>query len=125
MSILTAGGGHAAVNVLVSCERPLSYDLLIGIDVIRALGGVMITLTGNRKLGERKETCAALCVDEPDFDASFDNNERIWTARWKWTLNNAPTLLLNQIAKYQIPDNIRGEYEKELQMWILNSWLIP
>ena len=39
-------------------------------------------------------------------------------------LNNAPTLLLNQIAKYKIPDNIRGEYERELQVWITNNWWI-
>ena len=43
VSIFTNGGGHAIVNVIVVCERPLGYDLLIRIDVIRALGGVMIT----------------------------------------------------------------------------------
>ena len=78
---------------------------------------------GDVKLGGGKEACAALWVDEADFDASF--NERIWTTRWKWTLNNAPTLLRNQIAEYKIPDNIKGEYERELQVWIMNGWLIP
>ena len=29
VSILTNGGGHAVVNVLVAHERPLCYDLLI------------------------------------------------------------------------------------------------
>ena len=46
-SILTNGGSHAVVNVLVAWERPLSYDLLIGIDTIQALGLVMITLAGD------------------------------------------------------------------------------
>ena len=106
-------------------ERPLGYDLLIGIDVIRALGGITITPTRDVKLGWRKEACVVLCVDELDFNASLNYNERIWTARWKWTLKHAPTLLHNQIAEYKIPDNIRREYERELQVWITNSWLIP
>ena len=76
MSILTSGGGHTIVNLLVSRERPLGYDL-IGIDMIRVLGGVTITPSGDVKLGEGKEVCAVLCVDEPDFVASFDHNERI------------------------------------------------
>ena len=125
VSILTNGGGHAIVNVLVACERPLSYNLLIRIDMIRALGGITITPAGDMKLGGGKEACAALCVNEPDFNASFKYKKRIWTARWKWTLNNAPTLLHNQIAEYKIPDNIRGEYKRELQVMIANSWLIP
>ena len=108
VSILTSGGSHAVVNVLVVPERPLSYNQLIRIDMIQALGGVMIMPVGDVKLGGEKEACAALCVDEPDFDASFNHNKRIWTTRWKWTLNDAPTLLRNQIAEYKIPDNIRG-----------------
>ena len=36
VSNLTSGSSHAVVNVLVSYERPLSQDLLIGIDVIRS-----------------------------------------------------------------------------------------
>ena len=58
MSILTSGGGHAVVNVLVACKRLLGYDLLIRIDVIRALEGVMITPAGDVKLGVGKEARA-------------------------------------------------------------------
>ena len=77
MSILTDGGGHAKVNILAVREKPHGYD---GIDVIRALGGITIMPARHMKLGGEKEACAALCVDESDSDASFDNNERIWTA---------------------------------------------
>ena len=73
--------GHAILNVLVAHERALGYNLLIGIDTIRVLGGVTIIPAGDVKLGGGKEACAALCVDEPDFDASFNHNELIWTAR--------------------------------------------
>ena len=119
------GSSHAVVNILVSHERPLGYDLLIGTDAIQALGGVMITPARDVKLGGGKEAFGALCDEEPYFDASFNHNERIWTTRWKWTLNNTPTLLSNQIAEYKIPENIRGEYERELQVCIINCWLIP
>ena len=119
MSILTDGGGHIGVNVLVAHEKPLSYNLQIGIDAIQALGGVTITLARDGKLGEGKEACLALCIDELDFDASFDHNERIWTTRWKWTLNNAPTLLCNLVAECKIPNNIRGTANVDYE------WLIP
>ena len=62
MSILTDGGGHAEVNIMLVHERPLSYDLLIGIDTIRALGGVTITPAGEVKLGGGKEACVDLTV---------------------------------------------------------------
>ena len=64
VSILTNGGGHAIVNVLVAREKLLSYDLLIGIDTVRALGGITITPARDVKLGGEKEACAALCVNE-------------------------------------------------------------
>ena len=101
MSILTDGGGHAEVNVLVAHVRFLGYDLLIGIDTIQTVGGIMIIPARDMKFGGGKEACATLCVVKPDFDASFDHNKR------KWTLNNAPTLIRNQVAEYKIPDNIR------------------
>lgn len=106
--------GYAEVNILVARERPLSYNLLIGIDAIRALGGVTITPARDVKLGGGKQACAALCVKEPDFKAAFDHTKRMWTAKWKWTLKDVPTLLRNKVAEYKIPDNIRGEYEKEI-----------
>ncbi|CAE1327087.1 unnamed protein product [Acanthosepion pharaonis] len=43
VSVLTDGGSHAKVDVLVARQRPLGNDLLLGIDAIRALGGMMIT----------------------------------------------------------------------------------
>ncbi|CAE1289280.1 unnamed protein product [Acanthosepion pharaonis] len=50
VSVLTDGGSHAKVDVLVARQRPLGYDLLLGIDAIRALGGMMITPAGNVEL---------------------------------------------------------------------------
>ncbi|CAE1234877.1 unnamed protein product [Acanthosepion pharaonis] len=50
VSILTDGGNHAKVDVLVARQRPLGYDLLLSIDAIRALGGMIITPAGNGKV---------------------------------------------------------------------------
>ncbi|CAE1309081.1 unnamed protein product [Acanthosepion pharaonis] len=48
VSVLADGGNHA--KVLVARQRPLGYDLLLGIDAIRALGGMIITPAGNVEL---------------------------------------------------------------------------
>ena len=71
MSIFTDGGGQAEVNVLVACEGPLGYNLLIEIDVIRVLGGIIIIIMPARdmKLGGGKEADVALRIDESDFYA--------------------------------------------------------
>lgn len=46
------------------------------------------------------------------------------TARWKWAQKDPPIQLHHKVAEYKVSDGIRGEYEKELQQWIANSWLI-
>ena len=65
-SILTDGGGHAKVNILVAHKKPLSYDLPIGIDVIQALRGITVMPAGDVKLGGGKEACVTLCVNGQD-----------------------------------------------------------
>ena len=62
-------------------EKPFGYDLLLGIDTIRAFRGVMITAAGDVTLGRGKEVCAAISIEEKDFFAMFDNKERAWTVR--------------------------------------------
>ncbi|CAE1316815.1 unnamed protein product [Acanthosepion pharaonis] len=72
VSILTNGGNRAKVEVLGARQRPLGYDLLLGIDAIRALGGIIITPAGNVELGKGRKVCAALCISELDFEVSFN-----------------------------------------------------
>ena len=85
----------------------------------------MITPARCVQLGIRKELFTALYIDESDFHASFDHNERVWTIRWKWAMNDSPVQLRNKVAEFKMLDEIRVEYEQELQMWIMNGWLIP
>ena len=42
VTITTEGGNSAKISVLVAHGKPLGYDLLLGIDAIRALGGVAV-----------------------------------------------------------------------------------
>lgn len=77
VSILTDGGDHAKVDVLVPRRGPLGYDLLLGINAIRALGGLIIMPAGDVELGKGRKVCAALCISEPDFDVSFNSDKRV------------------------------------------------
>jgi len=125
VTIHTGKGDSAKIDVLVTRGKPLGYDLLLGIDAIRALGGAEITSNGRVMLGKGEEFCAALSIEEPDFCASFDHKQRVWTARWKWAMSEAPKQLHNVIPEYSVPDNIKTAYEEELEMWMANGWLIP
>lgn len=44
-------------------ERPLDFDLLLSIDIIKALGGVCIIRSGNVKFDERMLICATFHVE--------------------------------------------------------------
>ena len=103
-------------------KKPLGYDLLIRIDVAWAQGDIEITLTRKVWLRRKRELCAAIRIDEPDFCSTFDHKKKVWTARWKWTRNKAPGHLCNRVY------NVGWESDcvwEELQTWIKNGWLIP
>ena len=56
VSISTDEGDSAMIDVLVVRGKPLGFDLLLGIDVIKALGGVVVGPTGSVQLGYRRTT---------------------------------------------------------------------
>ena len=87
VSICTVEGNSAEFNWLEVHKKPTGYDLLIGIDVIRALGSIEITSTVEVQLGRKYESCAAITIEEVDFCATFDLRKKASTARWKWTRN--------------------------------------
>ena len=125
ISVLTESGNYAKVDALVVRNKPLGYDLLIGIDDICALGGVEILPTGEVRFWRKRESCASITIEEQDFCAAFDQEKKAWTARWKWTKNEAPVQLHNTISEYTVSDERRAAYKIELQTWITNGWLIP
>ena len=101
VTICDEKGDTAEVDVLVMQEKPLDYDLLLGIDATRAFGGVMIMAAGGVTLGRGKEVCAAISIEEKDFYAILCK-KRAWTARWKWAMNEAPDQLCNTIPMYAV-----------------------
>ena len=59
------------------------------------------------------------------FHAEYDDAKRVWTASWKWSGDQPPVSLKNRLSEYPASKRLQGEYERELQAWIQNGWLIP
>ena len=112
-------GPSVAVRALVIDEDLFGYDLLLGLNAIRKLGGMTMSDTGEVRFPQRERLiCAAITLDEPDFHAEYDKVKRVWTASWKWSGDQPPVSLKNRVSE-------NPEYERELQAWIQNGWLIP
>ena len=71
-----------------------------------------------------KPVCA-IEIDEPDFRASFDASEKVWTVTWKWSDDAEPHAMQNRVSEYSIPTSARLSYEAEIEEWITNGWLEP
>ena len=107
----------ARIDVLVVHGKPLGFDLLLGVDAIKALGGVVVGPTGSVQLGDRRTTrCAAISINEPDFTTTFNHHSQTWTASWKWFEDHAPERLHNEVSEYPVAAEIRNEYMQELHI---------
>ena len=124
--VATEGGNSAKISVLVVRGKPLGYDLLLGIDAIRALGGVAVWPSGQIRIGGGLvPTCVAITINKPDFTVTVDQQSRAWIAVWKWSEDRAPEGLDNGVSEYPVAAEIREDYERELRLWISNGWLVP
>ena len=105
------------------------FSFILGMDGIKALGGVTVDPRCGVRFGVEDVICAAtgveLKVDEPDFTAAYDPSTNCWTAAWKWAEGKEPGVLRNQAAEDSVPEDARDSYEKELQRWIDDGWLLP
>ena len=126
VSISTDEGDSAKIIVLVVRGKPLGFDLLLGTDVIKGLGSIVVGPTGSVQFGDRRTTkCTAISINEPDFTATFDHHSWTWTVSWKWSEDHAPERLHNEVSEYSAVAQIRNEYTQELKTCIGNSWLVP
>ena len=126
VSISTDEGNSAKIDVLVVCGKPLGFDLLLGIDAIKTLGGIVVGSTGSVQLRDRRTTrCAAISINEPNFTATFDHHSRMWTVSWKWSEDHAPERLHNEVSDYPVAAEIQNEYTQELCTWVGYGWLVP
>ena len=64
-------------------------------------------------------------ADEKDFVVSYDENERKWSVQWKWSGGEGPEQLQNTAEEYSVPIEARPDYERELEKWVSNQWLVP
>ena len=84
VTISTEEGGSGKINVMVVCGKSLVFDLLSGIDAMKALGGIAVELTVLIWIGDGQVTkCVAISINEPDFTTIFDHQSRVWTTVWK------------------------------------------
>ena len=89
----------------------LGFDLLLGMDAIKQLGGVTVTGTGEVTFPQcDRPNCAAITITESDFNAEYDKITQRWTASWKWVGDQPPVTLRNRLAEYPAPAQIREEY---------------
>ena len=120
----TTSGQRAELDVLVTSERPMGVEMVLGITGITALGGVSVESASEVRF------CGAVCrpppaVDAPDFTARFDPVGRKWMVAWKWEDGVGPACLTNGVPEYAIPATAREEFDGELQLWMDNGWLVP
>ena len=105
--------------------------MLLGMDSIRLLGGVQVSIHGHTiklNVGERNVGVTAapyqptdeICLPvfekiiDKDFIAEFKNGS--WCVSWNWLIE-APTLK-NKIPNYRTSENIKNEYGNEVKVWI-------
>uniref|UniRef100_A0A5S6QJ31 Uncharacterized protein n=1 Tax=Trichuris muris TaxID=70415 RepID=A0A5S6QJ31_TRIMR len=123
--------GHAVeVDVIVSEQKPLGFDLVLGIHAIQRLGGMFLDHQGDVLLGPlNARICASahaeIRVEGAEFVAAYEPTLKSWKAAWKWANGCAPTILHNTKEEYPPAIAVRPAYEKELTTWIQNGWLIP
>ena len=104
------------MNILVVYSKPLGFNLLLGMDVIKKLGGVHINEGGKAHVAEAAHTLGATIeLEQSDFCAEFDQRTKSWTVSWKWSSDQPPEKLYNRVPEYTIPVRACAEYDKELQ----------
>ena len=133
----TECGGEAPVELLVDgvlvrnvcLVAPLlvcDADVILGMDIIKRLGGVCIGRDSGVSWGSKH--CAAgvmatedrkMKIEDSDFTAEFDGHR--WVVEWKW--ENGEPLLHNQCSQYAVPGEYKSEYEAELDQWVADGWL--
>lgn len=123
MHLQVSSGASANISVSVTASKPLGFTFILGMDGIKALGGVTVDAQGIVCFGGvQKAICAAtdtvVGINERDFSATYDPSTKSWTAAWKWAEGREPDVLHNQVETYSVPDGVRGPYEEELERWI-------
>jgi hypothetical protein len=77
---------------LVAPSLVCNADIILGFDVIKRLGGVLISKDGCVSWGPKPCATAVMApanqlkIEDTDFLAVFDGNK--WTVEWKWQVGS-------------------------------------
>ena len=124
VTVSTEEGSSAKISMLVVGGKLLGFDLLLGVDSIKALGGMVVRPTGPVQFGNKEIVkCAAISINESDFTTTFNHQTRAWTMAWKWSEVRTPEALDNRVAEYPIA--AEEDYKRELCTWMSNGLLVP
>ena len=110
----------------VSCmvlENLLSeFDLVLGMDIVKKLGGLVVSANDNTvQFGLAVSAAATIEIDDVDFKARFDGEK--WTVRWKWA--GEEPALKNKVSCYNIREDLREKFDEEVTSWIDEGILVP
>ena len=132
--------GDAVVELWVDDQRLINRclvapllvcgaDVILGMDVIKCMGGVSTGKDSSVIWGNN--CCAAgavsvrddkrMQIEDSDFSAVFDGEK--WTIEWKWV--DGEPKLENRCPEYAVPDRHREEFDSEVQQWVSDGWLEP
>jgi len=117
------------ISCMVARKLLPNVEVILGMDVIRAVGGVMVT--GRGVEFPNIDVCASgltprrenIRIEDKDFVAEFDGTS--WKVRWIW--KGDPPTLRNRVAYYEstLSSANVDEYEEQIRDWISNGWLEP
>ena len=108
------------LTLLVLPELPSNSMLLIGMDVMRRVGGMTLHIGDDERIrfsvGASAVKCPAIrplvTLTDDDYEVSFDGQK--WEAAWKWK-DKVPTLR-NRVPEYAVAEGrIREKYIAELR----------
>ena len=140
-AVRSAGEARVAIEIdreefLVECvvmSRVVpGFDVILGIDVLKQFKSV--TFEGTNVVFEHRNidslgaaacalggaNVAEIVLDDVDFEAMFDG--RIWTVAWKWA--DAEAVRGSAQERYAVNEDIRADFEKEIDAWIEQKILV-
>jgi ribonuclease HI len=103
-------------------------DVLLGMDVIRHLGGVQISSSGEPHFNVQTKCAVStvskdLVIEDKDFVAKYSHGR--WQVGWKWKDENENPQFCKRIAQYTVTHDLQPAFDEEVQQWIDNGWLKP
>ena len=122
------GKARFSIEALVVGRDLLVFDLLIGLDTIKQLGGVTVTSAGEVTFPQcDRPNCAAITIIEPDFNAEYDKIPQRLAASWKWAVDESQLLwetdLRNILPQLKIKRNMSRNY-RHLHGMFLNTFIV-